>query len=132
MAKQDNKLFTVAGTATNPDGTTKVRFANDLVARVKILTKAGCTNIELVELPEPMTKLAALEYLQEQRKSGDEGYVIANKLAEKSKVAKKGEMKVTLSTGGKSKAKTKAQRAVEIGLADSVEEARAVVGDAPL
>ena len=56
MAKQDDKLFTVAGTATNPDGTTKVRFANDLVARVKILTKAGCTNIELVELPQPMTK----------------------------------------------------------------------------
>jgi len=127
-----DKLFTVAGTATNPDGTTKVRFANDLVARVKILTKAGCTNIELIELPEPMTKLAALEYLQAQRKSGDEGYVIANKLAEKTKVAKKGEVRVTLKTGGKSKAKTKAQRAVEIGLADSVEAARAVVGDAPL
>ena len=133
MAKQDDKLFTVAGTATNPDGTTKVRFANDLVARVKILTKAGCTNIELVELPQPMTKLAALEYLQEQKKAGDEGYVIANKLAEKSKTAKKGEMKVTLRTGGKSKAKskakTKAERAVEIGLADSIEEARTVVGD---
>jgi hypothetical protein len=124
-----DKLFTVAGTATNPDGTTKVRFANDLVARVKILTKAGCSNIELVELPRAMTKLEALEYLQEQRKSGDEGYVIANKLAEKSKVAKKGEVRATLKTGGKSKARTKAERAVEIGLADSVEEARAVVGD---
>ena len=99
MAKQDDKLFTVAGTATNPDGTTKVRFANDLVARVKILTKAGCTNIELVELPEPMTKLAALEYLQEQRKSGDEGYVIANKLAEKAKVAKRRGISVTLKAG---------------------------------
>ena len=136
MAKQDDKLFTVAGTATNPDGTTKVRFANDLVARVKILTKAGCTNIELVELPQPMTKLAALEFLQEQRRTGDEGYVIANKLAEKNKVARRGEVRVTLKTGGtlkgKSKAKTKAQRAVEIGLADSLEEARAVVGDEAL
>jgi phosphopantothenoylcysteine synthetase/decarboxylase len=99
MAKQDDKLFTVAGTATNPDGTTKVRFANDLVARVKILTKAGCTNIELVELPEPMTKLAALEYLQEQRKAGDEGYVIANKLSEKSKAAKRKGISVTLKAG---------------------------------
>ena len=99
MAKQDDKLFTVAGTATNPDGTTKVRFANDLVARVKILTKAGCTNIELVELPKPMTKLAALEYLQEQRKSGDEGYVIANKLSEKSKMAKRKGISVTLKSG---------------------------------
>ena len=40
-----DKLFTVAGTATNPDGTTKARFANDLVARVKILSKNNCTNI---------------------------------------------------------------------------------------
>jgi hypothetical protein len=50
MAKQDNKTFTVAGTATNPDGTTKARFANDFVARIKILNKAGCTNVNLVEL----------------------------------------------------------------------------------
>lgn len=106
MAKQDDKLFTVAGTATNPDGTTKVRFANDLVARVKILTKAGCTNIDLVELPEPMTKLAALEYLQEQRKSGDEGYVIANKLSEKAKVAKRKGISVTLKAGVSIGAKT--------------------------
>jgi phosphopantothenoylcysteine synthetase/decarboxylase len=134
MAKQDDKLFTVAGTATNPDGTTKVRFANDLVTRVKILTKAGCTNIELVELPQPMTKLAALEYLQEQKKSGDEGYVIANKLAEKNKVARRGEVRVTLKTGSKvkSKAKTKAERAVELGLSPSIEAARAVVGDEAL
>ena len=107
MAKQDNKLFTVAGTATNPDGTTKVRFANDLVARVKILTKSGCTNIELVELPEPMTKLAGLEYLQEQRRAGDEGYVIANKLAEKAKVARRKDISVTLKAGVSIGAKTK-------------------------
>ena len=35
------KTFTVAGTATL-NGNTKVRFANDLVARIKILNKAGC------------------------------------------------------------------------------------------
>jgi hypothetical protein len=51
----ESKLFTVAGTATNADGTTKARFANDLVARIKILNKAGCTNINLLELPSPMT-----------------------------------------------------------------------------
>lgn len=103
MAKQENKLFTVAGTATNPDGTTKVRFANDLVARVKILSKNGCSNIELMELPEPMTKLAALEYLQELRRSGDEGYVIANKLQEKARVAKRRDVSVTLRAGTKAK-----------------------------
>lgn len=88
------KVFTVAGTATNPDGTTKARFANDLVARIKILNKAGCTDINLVELPKAMTKLEALQFLQAQNPSGDAGYAVANKLAEKTKLAKRGEVKV--------------------------------------
>ena len=89
-----DKLFTVAGTATNADGTVKARFANDLVARIKILNKAGCTDINLMELPQAMTKLQALQYLTEQGVAGDAGYAVANKLAEKTKLAKKGEVKV--------------------------------------
>jgi hypothetical protein len=88
------KLFTVAGTATNADGTAKARFANDLVARIKILNKAGCTDINLMELPRAMTKLEALQHLQSLGQTGDAGYAVANKLAEKTKIAKKGEVKV--------------------------------------
>ena len=88
------KTFTVAGTATNADGTAKARFANDLVARIKILNKAGCTNINLLELPRPMTKLEALQHLQSLGQTGDAGYAVANKLAEKTRVAKKGEVRV--------------------------------------
>ena len=88
------KLFTVAGTAKNPNGTVKARFANDLVARIKILNKAGCTDINLIELPKPMTKLEALQHLQSLGQTGDAGYAVANKLAEKTKVAKRGEVKV--------------------------------------
>jgi hypothetical protein len=89
------KLFTVAGTATNADGTVKARFANDLVARIKILNKAGCTDINLVELPKAMTKLEALQYLQEtQSPTGDAGYAVANKLAEKTKIAKRDQVKI--------------------------------------
>jgi hypothetical protein len=89
------KTFTVAGTATNPDGTTKARFANDLVARIKILNKSKCTNINLIELPHAMTKLEALKYLtQVGITDGDAGYAVSTKLAEKSKIAKKGEVTV--------------------------------------
>ena len=98
------KLFTVAGTAKNPNGTVKARFANDLVARIKILNKAGCTDINLIELPRAMTKLEALQHLQSLGQSGDAGYAVANKLAEKTKIAKKGEVKVK-ATGVKAKTK---------------------------
>ena len=102
MAKQDNKTFTVAGTATNPDGTTKARFANDLVARIKILNKAKCTNINLLELPKPMTKLEALEFLKGTGDfTGDADYAIANRVADKTKAARKTEVSVTLKTGNK-------------------------------
>ena len=133
------KLFSVAGTARNADGTVKARFANDLVARIKILNKAGCTDINLIELPQPMTKLAALEYLQAQGiTEGDAGYAVANKLAEKTKLAKKGEVRVTL-TGEQVKtakpakkeraATTKGARAVQLGLVRDMDEARSVLGD---
>jgi hypothetical protein len=88
------KTFTVAGTATNADGTVKARFANDLVARIKILNKAGCTDINLMELPKAMTKLEALQYIQSQGVTGDAGYAVANKLAEKTKIAKRDQVKI--------------------------------------
>jgi len=117
----NDKTFTVAGTATNADGTVKVRFANDLVARIKILNKAGCNNINLIELPQAMTKLEALQYLQAQGiTGGDAGYAVANKLAEKSKVAKKGEVKVSAKS-----AKTKAKSAPATVKSDAVESTNA-------
>ena len=92
--KQEN-VFTVAGTS-NFKGEVKVRFANDLVSRIKTLNRSGHANINLVELPKAMTKLEALQYLQTQDgfKEGDAGYAVASKLSEKTKIAKKGEVKV--------------------------------------
>lgn len=91
--KQEN-VFTVAGTS-NRQGEVKVRFANDLVSRIKALHRAGHSDVNLVELPKAMTKLEALQYLQEQGiTQGDAGYAVASKVAEKTKLAKKGEVKV--------------------------------------
>jgi hypothetical protein len=91
--KQEN-LFTVAGTS-NLKGEVKVRFANDLVSRIKALHRGGHTDVNLMELPNPMTKLEALQYLQSVGiTDGDAGFVVASKVAEKAKVAKKGEVKV--------------------------------------
>ena len=48
------KTFAVAGVSTLA-GSTKIRFANDTM-RIKILAKNGHTDIDLIELPQAMTK----------------------------------------------------------------------------
>jgi len=55
-------MFKVAG-VSRFNGAVKVRFANDLT-RVKMLTKAGNTDIELMELPEAMDKSAVVSFLK--------------------------------------------------------------------
>ena len=57
-----NKTFTVAGVSTF-NGVTKVRFANDFVARIKILDKNGHTEVNLKEFDTPMTKAQVCETL---------------------------------------------------------------------
>ena len=57
-----SKTFTVVGTS-NLNGKVKVRFANDMT-RVKVLVKSGHTDINLFELPEAMTKDAAIAYVK--------------------------------------------------------------------
>jgi hypothetical protein len=56
-------MFKVTGVSTQ-GGLTKVRFANDFVSRVKMLIKAGHDDIELLELPEAMSKADAVTYLK--------------------------------------------------------------------
>ena len=58
-----DKQFTVIGVSTL-NGDTKVRFANDAM-RVKILAKNGHTDIQLIELPEAMTKVDAVKAIKE-------------------------------------------------------------------
>ena len=109
----NEKLFTVAGTATQ-NGVTKARFANDLVARIKILNKAGCTDINLVELPRPMTKLEALQHLQTLGTyQGDAAEAIGAKLSEKVKVAKRAEVRVAVSPAKAKAAEVAAEPSAE-------------------
>lgn len=55
------KLFSHAG-VSRLNGTVKVRWAND-AGRVKVLAKGGHKDIDIIEIREPMSKEAALEYL---------------------------------------------------------------------
>lgn len=88
-----DKNFTVAGIISQ--GATKVRFTNDLVRRVKQFSKGGASRIDLVDLPNAMTKVEALKYLQSHAdfQSPADQVLIADTLEDRSKV--KSEVKVT-------------------------------------
>lgn len=57
-----DKLFTVAGVSKGKDSY-KVRFANDLVSRIKILSKSD-HDVQLLELPNGMTKSDVVSFLK--------------------------------------------------------------------
>lgn len=56
-------MYKVTGISTLK-GQTKVRFANDLVSRVKILNKDGHSDVNLFELPSAMSKGQAVTWLK--------------------------------------------------------------------
>lgn len=104
-----DKLFTVAGTSAL-DGVTKVRFANDQM-RVKVLAKSGHTDINLVELPEAMTKLDAVKFIKnlDEFTNVVEQVAIADYLDRKDEAPKTAKVAVTVkATAVKAPAKTKA------------------------
>ena len=56
-------MFKVTGISTL-NGKTKVRFANDLVSRIKILVKSGHTDINLIELTTALSKADCVKHLK--------------------------------------------------------------------
>ena len=56
-----SKTFKFAGVSKRA-GAFKARFANDQM-RVKVLAKTGSSDIDLIELKEPMSKLDAVAFL---------------------------------------------------------------------
>ena len=93
-----NQTFKVAGITVH-NGNAKVRFTDDMVRRIKQFTKGGASHIELIELPSEMTKIEALKYLatHAEFQSPSDQATIADTLADKTKEASKGEVKVKAS-----------------------------------
>jgi len=72
------QVFKVAGITTHGDST-KVRFTDDMVRRIKQFTKGGASRVDLVELPTAMTKVEALTYLKSHadfQSPGDQATII--------------------------------------------------------
>lgn len=112
MAKQ---TFKVAGITTHNDST-KVRFTDDMVRRVKQFSKGGASRIDLVELPSEMTKIEALKYLATHAdfQSAADQATIADCLVDKEKVANKGTVKVKAAKPSIDAIKARAKKTKEV------------------
>lgn len=59
----NDRMFTVAGVAVRK-GEYKTRFGTDMVVKTKALHKAGIEDINLIELPKPMSRGEAARFLK--------------------------------------------------------------------
>jgi len=121
MAKD---TFKVAGITTH-NNSTKVRFTDDLVRRVKQFSKGGASRIDLIELPSAMTKLEALKYLQAHAdfQSAEDQATISDSIADRTKEASKGEVKVKSKTAPSLESiKARAKKTKEVSAEEILKE----------
>ena len=90
-----NQTFKVVGITTHNEST-KIRFTDDMIRRIKQFTKGGATRCDFIELPSEMTKVEALKYMQTHPsfQSAADQATIADTLEDKTKESSKGEVKV--------------------------------------
>ena len=103
-----NQTFKVVGITTHGDST-KIRFTDDMVRRIKQFSKGGASRVDFIELPSEMTKLEALKYMATQPEfasAGDQA-TIADCIEDRVKEANKGTVKVKTTKATKSSKTTK-------------------------
>jgi hypothetical protein len=74
------KVYKVAGIATDKRGNTKVRYANNLVNRIKVLSRDSFTNINLIELDDYYDKFEICQMLLSDNRFTDYIDIINNEL----------------------------------------------------
>jgi hypothetical protein len=129
-----NQTFKVVGITTHGDST-KIRFTDDMVRRIKQFSKGGASRVDFIELPTEMTKLEALKYMATQPEfasAGDQA-TIADCIEDRVKEANKGTVKVKTTKSPKTtKPSIDAIKARGAKTKDvSVKEILAAVEDAP-
>ena len=119
-----NQTFKVAGITTHGTST-KVRFTDDMVRRVKQFSKGGASRIDLIELPNEMTKLEALKYLQTHVdfQSAEDQATISDAITDRTKEASKGEVKVKSKTAPSLESiKARAKKTKEVSAEEILKE----------
>ena len=118
------KTFTIAGITQHDSNPAKIRWSNDLIRRIKQFTKSHPEGrCDFIQLPNDMTKLEALEFMQthDTFQSPDDQAIISYAMSDRSKTS--GGYKVNLSLDAileRGKAQQVADNAVLESVLDAV------------
>ena len=118
------KTFTIAGITQHDSNPAKIRWSNDLIRRIKQFTKSHPEGrCDFIQLPNDMTKLEALEFMQthDTFQSPDDQVIISDAMSDRSKTS--GTVKVNLSLDAileRGKAQQVADNAVLESVLDAV------------
>ena len=74
------KVYRVAGIATDKRGNTRVRYSNELDNRIKVLTRDSFTNIKLIEFDDEYDKFEICQMLLSDNRFTDYTHIINNEL----------------------------------------------------
>jgi len=84
------KTFTICGITQHDSNPAKIRWSNDLIRRIKQFTKSHPEGrCDFVELPNDMSKLEALEFMQthDTFQSPDDQAIISDAICDRSKTS---------------------------------------------
>ena len=93
------KTYKVAGLATDKNGKTKVRYANDLDKRLKVLARDGFTNLNFIYSETPKTKFELCVEMSNLIQFQNDREIIRKEAYATQKQLLKEERKQTLFTG---------------------------------
>lgn len=124
-----DQTFKVVGITVHGEST-KVRFTDDMVRRIKQFTKGGATRCDFIELPNEMTKLDALKYMatRPEFQSEADQATIADYVADREKEASKGTVKVKVAKAKPTVESIKA-RVKKAKVQPSVEQSEPVIAE---
>lgn len=88
------KTYTVAGIATDSKGNTKVRYANNLAIRTKVLQSNNFTNVKLVQLDDNYEKYEIAQMLLNMTEFNDYKHIITQEIKKINRVEQQYSLKM--------------------------------------
>lgn len=93
------KTYIVAGLATDKNGKTKVKYANNLKERIKVLQRDGFTNLNFIHSEGPLTPIQLCHIMLDMIQYQNDKHIITKEIDRQSRRNKKLARRQALFTG---------------------------------